>query len=86
MFLNMGAENILRMDISFPCDSRKQQHDLTENISAIISDFLIETNSEEIDAWVQHGNIIAIKRKLIRIANKYTNKKVTSVFFEALNW
>lgn len=86
MFLNMGAENILKIDISFPCHSRKQHAALTGSLSAIVNDFLIETGQEELDAWVKHGNIVAIKRRLIKIANKYTDQKVTLVFFEALNW
>jgi hypothetical protein len=86
MLLNMGKENILRMDISFPCENKKLHSQLTGNLPAIVSDFLVETDQEELDAWIQHGNTMAIKKRLIKIANKHTDQKVTSVFFEALNW
>jgi len=84
--VNIGSGDILRLDISFPCNDRKQHAELTRNLSGIVNDFLMETDQKQLGMWIQQRNIPAIKTRLLRIANQYTDKTVTSVFFEALNW
>jgi flagellar basal body-associated protein FliL len=81
---NLSTTRLMKIDLAIPCRSEEQHIEVSNNVKAIKTDFLLKFNQKKMEEWLQNRDFDAIKAEFRDIVNDHLAQPVETIYFESL--